>query len=269
MTEEWVPAEVDVNRPSIARIYDYHLGGTHNFPADREAAAQVVASMPELPAVLRVNRDFLGRCVQYLADQGIRYFLDLGSGIPTNGNVHEIAQAVDPSARVVYVDNDPTAVIHARKLLAGNDRVAVLNADLREPKAILDDPEVKRLLLLDLDEPIAILMSAVLHFVPDDTEAEALVAAYRDAMPPGSFLAISHGADTSEDAERIDTAVQTYTRAVAPLKLRTKQQVGAFLTGLEIVEPGVVHCSEWRQAAPEGQQLPQICGVGRKPVGSQ
>jgi hypothetical protein len=268
MTEEWVPAGVDVNRPSIARIYDYHLGGTHNFPADREAAARVVSSMPELPAVLRVNREFLGRCVQYLADQGVRYFLDLGSGIPTNGNVHEIAQAVDPTARVVYVDNDPTAVGHARKLLEGNDRVAVLNADLREPKSILDDPEVQRLLLLDLGEPIAILMSAVLHFVPDDAEAGTLVAAYRNAMPPGSFLAISHGADTSEDAERIDTAVQTYTRAVAPLKLRTRQQVATFFEGLELVEPGVVHCSAWRQPAPEGRPLPQICGVGRKPLRS-
>ena len=194
MTDQaWTPTEeVDTGRPSIARIYDFYLGGNHNLPIDREAARQVVETMPELPEIMRVNRAFMRRGVRHLVDAGIRNFLDLGSGIPTVGNVHEIAQAVDPTSRVVYVDNDPVAVAHSREILNGNDRAMAIRADLREPAAVLDDPEVNRLLLLGLGEPMAVLMSAGLHFVPDDEEAAALVATYRDAMPSGSYLVVSH-----------------------------------------------------------------------------
>lgn len=264
------PQGVDILTPSIARIYDYHLGGTHNYPADRAAAEHVTRDLPTLPAILRENRAFLRRCVRYLAEQGIGYFLDLGSGIPTVGNVHEIVQGVNPAARVVYVDNDPVAIAHSREILAGNERAAAVHADLRAPETVLGDPEVARLLLLELGEPLAVILSAVLHFIPDDAEAAALVAAYCDAMPSGSYLAISHGALTTEDESRVEQAAQTYSRTVAAFKLRTQDELAELLSGFEIVDPGVVYCSQWRPdsgtlPAPAAAPLPQICALGRKP----
>jgi SAM-dependent methyltransferase len=263
----WLPADVDATKPSIARIYDHHLGGTFNFPADREAAAQVTAMLPELPDVLRANRAFLRRCVRFLADSGIRNFLDLGSGIPTVGNVHEIAQQADPTARVVYVDYDPVAVAHSRTILAGNDRATVVQADLRDPVGIMNDPEVRRLLLPDLGEPIALLLSAVLHFIPDDAEATRVVAGYRDLLPSGSYIAISHGGRRPQADQRIDDAAQAYSQTVAPVKVRSMAQVTEFFTGLELVEPGVVYCERWRPDSTvpvsDDDVLPQIGGVAR------
>lgn len=270
MTEDaGIPAGVDVSRPSIARIYDYHLGGTHNFEADRVAARKVAEDVPELPDILRENRAFLRRSVRFLAGRGIRYFLDLGSGIPTAGNVHEIAQAVDPASRVVYVDNDPAAVAHSREILQGNHRAAVIQADLRDAASVLGDAEVNRLLLLELGEPIAVLMSAVLHFIPDDAQAAALVGRYRDAMPPGSYLALSHGGRRQADEQRMERAAVTYSKAVAPVKLRSLDGVAALFEGFELVDPGVVYCSRWRpdtgRIEPGTEPLPQIGAVGRKP----
>ncbi|MEZ0088979.1 SAM-dependent methyltransferase [Streptacidiphilus sp. EB129] len=269
MTEQtWIPEDVDPNRPSIARIYDFYLGGNHNFPADREAAKPVVEMMPELPDIMRVNRAWLRRSVRFLAEAGIRNFLDLGSGIPTVGNVHEIAQAVAPTSRVVYVDNDPVAVAHSREMLAGNDRALMVPGDLRDPAAVLADPEVDRLLLLGLGEPMAVLMSAVLHFVPDDDEAAALVAAYRDALPSGSYLALSHGARREQQAERVGQAAEQYSRTVAPMKLRSLDDIAVLLEGFELVDPGIVYCSQWRPDPEDGpgptEPLPQICAVARK-----
>ncbi len=269
MTDQtWIPEGVDPERPSIARIYDFYLGGNHNLPADREAAREVIEVMPELPDVMRVNRAFLRRCVRYLVDSGLRNFLDLGSGIPTAGNVHEIAQAVDPTARVVYVDSDPVAVAHSQEILTGNDRALVVQADLRDPAGVLAHPEVNRLLLLGLGEPIAVLMSAVLHFVPDDDEAAALVAAYRDAMPSGSYLALSHASNRQESADRVGRAADQYSRTVAPMKLRTLDDVAGLLKGFELVDPGIVYCSEWRPDPEDGpvapDPLPQICVLARK-----
>jgi S-adenosyl methyltransferase len=254
--------------PSIARIYDYYLGGTHNHPADRQAAEEISAVLPELPDLLRANRAFLRRSVHFLAGAGIRNFLDLGSGIPTAGNVHEIAQDYDPTTRVVYVDNDPVAVGESRLLLEGNDRCAAIEGDLRDPAAILSDLQVNRLLLLDLGEPLAILMYSVLHFVLDDSEAAALVAAYIDALPPGSYFAISHAGGNANRPDVLGQATETYSRTVSPMKLRSPEQLREMLVGLELVEPGVVHCPEWRPdpgAAKETRPLPQICAVGRKP----
>jgi len=263
MTDQtWIPEGVDPERPSIARIYDFYLGGNHNLPADREAAREVIEVMPELPDIMRINRAFLRRCA------GMRNFLDLGSGIPTAGNVHEIAQAVDPTARVVYVDSDPVAVAHSREILSGNDRALVVAADLREPEAVLGHPEVNRLLLLGLGEPIAVLMSAVLHFVPDDDEAAALIAAYRHAMPSGSYLAISHASHRQESAERVGRAADQYSRTVAPMKLRTLDDVASLLKGFELVDPGIVYCSQWRPDPEDGpvgpSPLPQLCALARK-----
>ena len=270
MTDQtWIPEGVDPERPSIARIYDFYLGGNHNLPADREAARHVVELTPELPDIMRVNRAFLRRSVRHLVGAGIRNFLDLGSGIPTVGNVHEIAQGVDPTARVVYVDNDPVAIAHSREILDGNDRAVIVHGDLRDAAAILADAEVNRLLLLGLGEPIALLMSAVLHFVPDDGEAAALVAAYRDALAPGSYLALSHAAHKPESAERNERAAETYSRTVAPMKLRSLEEVTALLDGFEIIDPGVVYCEQWRpdpeDVVAERELLPQNCAVARKP----
>ena len=264
----WIPEDVDTERPSIARIYDFHLGGTHNLPVDREAAREVVAMMPELPGILRANRAFLTRCVGYLAERGVRNFLDLGSGIPTVGNVHEIVQAADPLARVVYVDNDPVAVEHSRRILLGNDRAVAIDGDLRDSVSILADPVVDQL-VLGGDGPVAVLMSAVLHFVPDDAEAADLVAAYRDAVPAGSYLAVSHGSHREESAARIGRAAEKYSRKVAPMKLRSLEQVAELLKGFEIVEPGVVYCEQWRPGPDDDPApvypLPQVCALARKP----
>ena len=266
----WIPTdEVDTGRPSIARIYDFYLGGTHNLPVDREAARQVAETMPELAEIMRVNRAFLRRGVKHLVGAGIRNFLDLGSGIPTVGNVHEIAQAVDPTSRVVYVDNDPVAVSHSREILNGNDRAMAVLADLRDPAAVLGDPEVDRLLLLGLGEPLAVLMSAVLHFVPDDDQAAALVAAYRDALPSGSYLMVSHASRRVRASQHVADAVDQYSRAVAPMKLRSLEDVARLLDGFEIVDPGVVYCAQWLPDPEDGpvpaDPLPQICALARKP----
>jgi SAM-dependent methyltransferase len=270
MTEQHqVPEGVDIGTPSIARIYDYLLGGSHNYPADHEAAAKVTQDLPILPDILRENRAFVRRCVRYLAEQGVRYFLDLGSGIPAVGNVHEIVQAVDPTARVVYVDNDAVAVAHSREILAGNDGAAVIQGDLREPATILADPQVRRL-LHELEEPVAVIMSAVLHFVPDDAQAAKVVAAYHDALPVGSYLAISHGGRVPEPdtAARAQRAAETYSTTVAPIKLRTPDELTALFAGFELMEPGVVYCENWRPepGRPErsGPPLPQICALGSK-----
>jgi hypothetical protein len=269
MTDQaWIPEGVDPERPSIARIYDFYLGGSHNLPADREAAREVVEISPELPDIMRENRAFMRRAVRHLSKAGILNFLDLGSGIPTVGNVHEIAQAADPRSRIVYVDNDPVAVAHSREILHGNERALIVPGDLRDPQAILGDPEVNRLLLLGLGEPIALLMSAVLHFVPDDDEATALVAAYREALPPGSYLVLSHAGTREESAERFDRAADRYSRTVAPMKVRTLDQVAALLEGFELVDPGIVYAAHWRPDPEDGavplRPHPQICVVARK-----
>jgi len=271
MTDQaWTPTEeVDTGRPSIARIYDFYLGGNHNLPIDREAARQVVETMPELPEIMRVNRAFMRRGVRHLVDAGIRNFLDLGSGIPTVGNVHEIAQAYEPTARVVYVDNDQVAVAHSREILSGNDRAMAVLADLRDTASVLNDPEVNRLLLLGLGEPLAVLMSAVLHFVPDDDEAAALVATYRDAMPSGSYLVVSHASERVTTAKRVGQAADQYSRTIAPMKLRSLEEVTGLLEGFEILAPGVVHCSQWRPDPADGpvpaDPLPTVCALARKP----
>ncbi|WP_063770511.1 SAM-dependent methyltransferase [Streptacidiphilus carbonis] len=267
MTDQtWIPEDVDTGRPSIARIYDFHLGGDHNLPVDREAAREVVAVMPELPSILRANRAFLIRCVAHLADRGVRNYLDLGSGIPTVGNVHETAQSADPLARVVYLDSDPVAVEHSRRILLDNDRAVAVAGDLRDAASVLAHPEVQR--LLGPAEPLAVLMSAVLHFVPDDAEAADLVAAYREAIPVGSYLAVSHGSHREESAARIGRAAETYSRKVAPMRLRSLEQVAGLLKGFEVVEPGVVYCEQWRPGPEDDPApvypLPQACALARK-----
>ncbi len=257
-------AVIGTSTPNPARIYDYLLGGKDNFPADRETAEEVLALAPEVRAVARENRAFLRRAVRYLAGEaGIRQFLDVGTGIPAQGNVHQVAQQVAPDARVVYVDNDPIVLLHARALLAGN-HTTIIQADLREPAAILDHPELRE--VIDFDQPVAVLLLAILHFITDEEDPAGIVTRLRDAMAPGSYLALSHGtADFRPEA--ILKAAQVYDRATAPLVLRSHAQIGRFFDGLELVAPGLVQVVSWRPDGelPDGWATsPAYGGIARK-----
>ncbi len=263
----WVPAGVDTGKPSIARVYDYWLGGTHNLQADRDAARAMLAVEPNGRAIIRANRDFLARAVGFLAGAGIRQFLDIGSGIPTQGNVHEVAQAAAPGATVVYADIDPVAVAHSRAILHGSPGAVAVQADLREPAPLLASPEVRQ--LIDFSQPVGVLLVAVLHFIPDDQEPWQVVATLRDALAPGSYLVVSHG--TADGKPGVAAAAQKlYNRSVAQASLRPRAAIERFFSGFELVEPGVVDLPEWRPApAADGNgdtaRYWILGGVGRKP----
>jgi O-methyltransferase involved in polyketide biosynthesis len=251
-------AQDSTQKPATAaRMYDYFLGGVHNFPADQEAAKKVIAQFPLIPAIARANRAFMGRAVRHLAASGVRQFLDVGSGIPTEGNVHEIAQEIAPDSRVVYVDIDPVAVAEGLDILDGNPRATAVRADLRAPQAILDHLEVRR--LLDFDQPIALLLAAVLHFVPEDEQAYDVVAQLVAAVAPGSYLVVSHAATESFPAssERSQAAAVYKRQTATPGASRTRSETERFFTGLELMDPGVVWLHEWR---PDGDEPAEFAG---------
>ena len=245
---DWIPAEVDTDRPSAARLYDYYLGGGHHFAADRELAQRIYQVVPETPYMARMNRAFLRRATEFCARQGIRQFLDLGCGLPTTGAVHEIAQAIDPAARVMYVDDEPVAVAHSELILEHHDNTAVLHADLRNPDHVLNHPRTRR--LLDLSQPIALLTVAVLHFVSDADDPAGIIRRYREAMAPGSYFVLSHGTGDTLFAEG-QSVVELYRDSQNPGYLRTKAEVAALLDGFDLVEPGLVFVPRWRPASPE------------------
>ncbi|MCW2878674.1 MAG: S-adenosyl methyltransferase [Sphaerisporangium sp.] len=245
MTEFDAPSGVDPFTPSVARMYDYYLGGKDNFAADREAAEKIIEILPNVRDVARENRDFLIRTVTYLSGQGVRQFLDVGAGLPTQRNVHQVAQELAPEARVVYVDNDPIVLTHARALLAQNERVMVVGADMRGTQALLDHPDVRS--HLDLSQPVAVLLLGVLHFIPDDDEAMKIVTTLRSILGPGGYLVVSHGSigELSEDEKR--EGAQVFSRTSAPgVTSRSVEQVLAFFDGLDLVHPGVVPLQRWR-----------------------
>jgi S-adenosyl methyltransferase len=263
----WASEDVDMDRPSPARMYDALLGGSHNFAVDRAAAARAVAAVPDLPDVAMSNRAFLRRAVRHLCEVGIRQFLDLGAGIPTVGNTHEIAQAAAPGCRVCYVDIDPVAVTHAGTLLADNPAAIAVQGDLRTPEDVLGDPQVAK--FLDLDEPVGVLLVAVLHLITDDERPGELVAALRRAVQPGSYFAISHlsSAQRPEDAAKL--ADQAANRSGVPIIFRTGEEITALFDGLAVVDPGVVPLPAWRPESPEdiGEDPDRslgLAGVGRK-----
>jgi hypothetical protein len=229
----------------MARTYDFLLGGAHNFAVDRELAVHVARVMPDARSAARVNRAFLGRVVRFMTDRGIRQFLDIGSGIPTVANVHEVAQSVAPECRVVYVDKDPVAVAHSELLLADNDRATVVHADMRDPESILDHPETRG--LLDLDEPVGLLMLMMLHWVPDADDPWKLMTRYRAALAPGSHLAITHVTADGQD-ERLSevTDLIEESRSADRLTERPHERVRALFGDFELVEPGLVGCAAWR-----------------------
>ncbi|GAB6903855.1 SAM-dependent methyltransferase [Kineosporia succinea] len=280
MTElpDWAPRNIDLTTPSAARVYDYFLGGAHNFAPDREMARRILDLHPSAEVNAQANRAFLHRAVRHLVQQGVRQFIDLGSGIPTVGNVHEIAQREAPDSRVVYVDIDPIAVAHSELILHGVENAAVLNADLRHPAEILASAPVKN--LIDLTEPVAFLMVAVLHFIPESDHPEQTIAALHEVAAPGSHLVISHGYDarleqaaagpaldgrlTGEGQQVLDTY-----RTADPITVRTRARVTELFGGFSLVDPGLVWVPQWRPDWPDDAGADPsssyvIAGVGRK-----
>ncbi|HEU5332288.1 MAG TPA: SAM-dependent methyltransferase [Actinocrinis sp.] len=247
MTEQsgQMPGDAEFERPSPARMYDYFLGGSHNFAADRELAEKYMRVLPDMPEISRANRRFLGRAVRYLAGPaGVDQFLDLGSGLPTQGSSHETARRLNPSARVVYVDVDPVTVEFGRTLLEDTKGVEMLHADLRDPRAILRSDEVRG--TLDFSRPVAVLMVAMLHFVPAADDPAALVAAYRAATAPDSYLVVSHATSDYHPAT-MSEAAQVYNSAAAQgMNFRSRAQVAALLAGYDLLPPGLVDVIHWR-----------------------
>ena len=256
---------LDPATPNVARVYDYMLGGKENYAADRELAGRLLAAFPQSPWIARQNREFVRRAVGCCARHGARQFLDVGSGLPTMDNVHEVAQRAAPDAAVVYVDNDEVALAHATALLATSPRVAAVWGDVRDPAKILARARASG--LVDPSRPLVILLTALLHFITDDEDPWAIVGVFRDAMPSGSYLVLSHATHDvqPEDSAR---ARSMYRGASSPLITRSRAQVAAFFDGLAMVDPGLVFTTEWRAAGPV-DGAPGLAGlyagVARKP----
>jgi S-adenosyl methyltransferase len=265
---DWVPPGVDTRRANVARVYDYWLGGSHNFLVDQDVARAIAAVEPNMRLGVRANRAFLGRAVRFLAANGIGQFLDIGSGIPTEGNVHEIAQDADPAARVVYVDVDQVAVAHSRAILAGNENAAVVEADLREPQEILLNATVSR--LIDFGRPTGLLLGMVLPFIADAEDPWRIVATLRDALAPGSYLVLVHATDESRPLVA-QAAEKVYNHNVSTnVRVRSRADIVRFFDGFDLLDPGLVYIPEWRPDSPE--DVPEdptkfwaLVGVGRKP----
>jgi O-methyltransferase involved in polyketide biosynthesis len=257
---------IDTTVPHSARIWNYWLGGKDNYQVDRQAGEQTIAVLPEIVDIARASRAFLVRVVRYLAgEEGIRQFLDIGTGLPTVNNTHEVAQRVAPESRVVYVDNDPLVLVHARALLTSSPEGATdyIEADARDVGTILDGAAVT----LDFTRPVAITMLGILPFLGDDEEAKAIVRRLLAAVPAGSYLAITHS--TSEvTGDRVIEAVRQWNQvASAPYTLRSPEQIAAFFEGLELVDPGIVSCPQWRPDPSDigsAQEMDEFCGLGRK-----
>jgi hypothetical protein len=265
-----LPAEVNTSEPHPARIYDYFIGGKNHFAADRETAAEVLRRSPSARVAARENRAFLGRAVRYLtAEAGIRQFLDIGTGLPTTSNVHDVAQEIAPTARVVYVDNDPLVLAHARALLtsAPGGRTAYIHADLRDPAAILSHPDTRA--LLDFGQPVALMLVAILHFTPDECRPAEIIATLVDALPRGSYLVASH-LTTEHDPVATSAGQQTMREAGMAMQKRDSDVFASLaFSGLELVPPGVVLVSEWRPTTtgprPRPADVNCYAGVARKP----
>jgi hypothetical protein len=260
---------IDSTKAHSARVYDYYLGGKDNYAPDRQTGERASQSWPAVRTAVRENRAFLGRAVEYLvAEAGIRQFLDIGTGLPSANNVHEVAQSVAPDSRIVYVDNDPIVLAHARALLTSSDegRTAYIQADLREPEKILANPVVRE--NLDFSQPIALILVAILHFVPDEFDPAGIVATLLDALPSGSYLVASH-VTPEHDAAGVEGLVRSYREGGIPAQVRTAAEFRELaLAGLELVEPGLVLVSEWRRPpdgpSPRPEDVNWYGAIGRK-----
>ncbi len=268
MTEDlsWVPPGVDTKRANAARVYDYLLGGSHSFLADQDVARGIMAVDPNIRLITLANRAFLGRAVRFLAANGIRQFLDIGSGIPTQGNVHEIAQNVSPGAHVVYADIDEVAVAHSRAILTGNPAAAAIEADLREPGKILENGTVSD--LIDFAQPTGLLINMVLHFIGDAEDPWQIVATLRGALAPGSYLVIGHATNESNPVLARATERAYKTNVSTQGRARSRAEILRFFDGSDLVDPGLVYIPEWRPDSPEDvpedpSQFWGLVGVGR------
>ena len=269
-----VPPGVDPATPSPARLYDYYLGGTDNFPADRDAAEKIRARMPELADAAWANRGFHQRAALWLASsRGIRQFIDIGSGLPTQSNTHQAVQKAAPDARVVYVDHDPLVRAYASALLAGDGSTRFITADLRDPDGVLNDTQTRE--LIDFGQPVGLLMTAVLHFVADGSDPRGLIARYTAELAPGSYLALSHVTADQKPPAAVQTLLEVYSGATEQLYLRTRAEVERFFDGLELVPPyegaaaAVTYVGEWGAEDPEladsdGSRW-SYAGVARRP----
>jgi hypothetical protein len=258
-----LPAGIDPSTPNIARIYDAALGGKNNFAVDREVGEQVWAIVPGGNRAALENRAFLRRVVQFLVHSGIRQFLDLGSGLPTEGNVHVVAHAIAPDAKVVYVDYDPVAIAHSKALLARTQNAIAIQADVRRPDSILSNPEVRS--LLDFSQPLAVMLVALLHGIPDEADPGGIVGRFRDAMAPGSYLVISHLTSTGQDPAVLDRVRKLFEQVREPIVYRSDKEITALFEGTELLEPGVVPAPEWRPDPPDLEGTDTVlAGVGYK-----
>jgi hypothetical protein len=263
----------DPDKPSVARMYDYLLGGTHNLQIDRDAIEQTRLRLPEFSDIAWANRGFLQRAARWLAEQGITQFIDVGAGLPTANNTHDAVQKVNPAAKVVYVDNNPDVVLAAQQLTAGLDSVRAIPGELEHPAGILEHPEVRG--LIDFGQPVAVLMVAILHFVPPETDPWTLVGQYIDALAPGSYVAISHATFDKQPEKTVAAAKALYGRSSTPLRARTRAEVAKFFDGLELIPPyagaapQLTFAGEWGAEDPaladsDGSRWTYV-GVGRKP----
>jgi S-adenosyl methyltransferase len=251
--------------PNVARMYDYMLGGKDNYAADRDAVDEMLSRSPDARTLATDNRGFLRRAVRFLAGEaGITQFVDIGAGLPTTENTHEAAHSVAPGARVLYVDNDPVVITHASAILAKSSKgVSVLNADLRQPWRILT--HLRNSDLFEPGQPTAVLLVAILHFIHDVDDPYGIIAGLMDAMPPGSYLVISHATADCAREDEIRRVQQVYGRSSAPLALRSREKIAKFFDGLDLVEPGIVSVSQWRQSWPSRKRTLGYGGVARKP----
>jgi hypothetical protein len=257
----------DAAVPSPARIYDYYLGGKDNFAVDREAAEKALSVVPDGRWVARANRSFLVRAVSFMAQRGIRQFIDLGTGIPTSPSVHEVAREVHADARVLYVDNEPSVTVHNRALLATSEGVVSIDGDIRHSYEIFASTEMQE--LIDFDQPVGVLLVAVLHFISDSDDPEGIVRAFTKYMAPSSYLALSHITSDGTEPQVMATIQEAYAKASAPAVFRTKFEIQAFFAGLDMEGPGLVDVTEWtayeRISSARPTALRFLAGIGRQP----
>jgi SAM-dependent methyltransferase len=264
---EQAPPDVDIHTPNMARMYDYALGGKDNFASDREAVQNLFRLAPENAYVPKANRQFLGKAVRFAAEQGIRQFVDLGAGLPSQGSTHQVARQIQPDARVVYVDSDPVVLAHARALLAGSDAgIAVVGEDIRNTERIFGNPDMQR--LIDFSQPVAVLFVAILHGITDADGPADIVAEWVTQLVPGSYVILSHLTREGRPAEIVQKKEEVFARSSTPMAYRSRDEVLRFFDGLELVEPGLTTVTRWRED-PSDAKLDAagawvLAGVGRK-----